>query len=279
MKITCSRRDDILRDKKEYEEAEEKYEKAKNQVEQRRRSDEEAAFEPVRKYLEDNLNKYDLLDFNIQLSRNWDWDRDSSEEDHRDSIEVRILCNDSNHFDDKVALSWNYDVKTVGGEVKAESSSWSGLKAVTAEQLESLKQTVSAIEFLQSVDWMNLLEKKIPDYMDYTKDLPNRPENRNFDSELLEADIEDSFGTGLGFPGYIEPEYESRWSTSRPVYYFFYGETPSQYRCVTVPAHYVDDNQMGDYDWKQNISRMKKAKVLRTIEKKQERVQVDSMKE
>lgn len=274
MKITASRRDDILKEKAEYEEQMNTYEEAKQKASRSMREDEEAVYGPIREYIESNLQKFDLLTFGVQLQRNYEWDRDEG----LDGVEIRVLCNDHNHFDDNVALSWNYDVKVEDGEVKAESSSWSGLKAVTAEQLESLKQTVSAIEFLQSVDWVGLLANKLKKYDEYYKTLPDMPERRDFDKDLLEEDIKDSFGKGIGFPGKLEPEYESRWNTAQKGYYFFYGETPAQYKCVFVPSGYVnrDDNLAS---WKSYVSRMKKEKVLRNLNKKEDRVTVPEMAE
>ena len=279
MKITSSRRDDILKEKEEYDKKMAEYNEADKARDKQKYLDEQAVFEPIRKYLESNLNKFDLLDFAINLNRDWDWDE--SDKYANDSIEVSVKCNDVNHFDEKVALSWNYDVKIVKGEVEAESSSWSGLKAVTKEQLESLKQTVSAIEFLQDVDWKSLIYRKLPSSIKYYEQLPERPQSRNFEEELLEEDIRDSFGKGIGFKGTQIVDYEASWRGNVDGYYFFYGETPKQYKCVFISKYYLNQDDFDGSNWINYISRYSKENVLKHLYKKDyanNTVTIESMK-
>jgi len=261
MKIVSSKRDDILKEKAEYEEQMSKYNEADKERNRRRISDEQAAAAPVENYLKSELSKFNLLSFQIGVDRGYDWE----DEDPMslDSLEVRIRCNDDNKFDENVALTWSYDVSISGGKVKSETSSWSGMNAVTPEQLDSLKQTVSAIEFLQSVDWEGMIKDKLPSSIEYYKDMPSRPKNRDFDRELLEEDIRDSFGKGIGFKGREMVEYESRWNRPSTGYYFFYGETKTQYRCVFVDTYYI--NNSDDLSSWLEPRRMKKSNVISAI--------------
>lgn len=279
MKITCSKRDDILKEREEYNKKKATYDEAAHNADMKRQQDEQAVFSKLQAYLDDNLTKkFPALEFDIDLRRGWTFSR--SKESEYDNVDINIRVNDHKMSDPSSALSWDYEVKVDDGEVKKETSSWSGMQAVTKDQLESLRQTLGALEWLSTVDWAPLIKDKLPDSMDYYHDLPDRPEDRDFDKELFEEDIRDSFNTGIGFPGYQMTDNGYRGSQG---YYFFYGETPTQYRYIFINAYYIKQILNGDevdLSW-YSPSRGKKSKILSEISSRDEkdRVQVDQLKD
>ena len=102
----------------------------------------------------------------------------------------------NNKFSDDTALSWSYKAAlSSDGEVIKETNSWSGLKAVTESQMQSLTETLEALKYLNSIDWKVLLNKTLPNYKDYRKTDVSKYAGRNtpnFDRMLIEADIEDA---------------------------------------------------------------------------------------
>lgn len=100
------------------------------------------------------------------------------------------------------SLNWNFDVKlNEKGETVKESGSWSGLHAVTFEQIDELKESVRVIEKLNGINWPALLFQKGPDwdeYVDtelaqaYSDKKKNRP---NYEQDIAAAELEDLIGT------------------------------------------------------------------------------------
>ena len=147
--------------------------------------------------------------------------------------------NEHNKFDDDSALSWSYEVKLDSdGNVVRESSSWSGLKATTEEQMRSLRQTVSALDFLNDVDWDELIKVNMPDYSDYYNPEDKAPEREDFESQLKQAELEEI----VGQDAYVKVK---NWGESCPyrgdVYLKILKETPSMYQAVVIPAYLIDD--------------------------------------
>lgn len=185
MRIIASKKDDILRRRdewqKEYDVQKAEYDaqQAEYDAEYRKRA------LSIKQTVEGYLSEFNLLTFNVIVSSDW-----------YGGYEVRIQCNDHNNFDDNVALSWEYSIElTSDGEVKRNTNSWSGLKATTIEQLDSLKQTVSAIEMLMNLDWKTILSVRQPDRSDFIKGRHPEDRSREFETELLSAEIEDIIGT------------------------------------------------------------------------------------
>lgn len=230
MKITCNRRDDVIKRRDEYE--------ADYNAKQKRYAAQREAFyraerdvtSLVEEELGAQLRTYPALQFDIHASRGrWG----------SGGISIRIQCNENNKFDDNVALSWSYDVELdKAGEVTKESSSWSGLKATTPEQMESLVQTVEALKYLNSVDWATVLNKQLPEYDDYFKEpSPSRRNRPNFEQELVEADLEDAVGTDKLVIGKATNATGFRGKG----YYLLLKETPSQYVTIFIPDYYLSN--------------------------------------
>lgn len=171
----------------------------------------------------------DLVEpLNIDVTAGFRWD---------DKVELTVQSNDHNVHSDEKALSWSWRVRlTKDGQIVKESNSWSGLKAVTEQQLSSLRMSVEALEILNSIDWEPVLSKNEPEYNDYvTTQLP-KDRDREFARELDEADIENAIESG----GLILGRKNSGRSYRGTVYYVVVGETPKQYKVVEVPQMYLD---------------------------------------
>lgn len=220
MKILSNKRDDILKRRDEYE--------ADYKAKQERYEVQKDAFyraeHDVTSLVEEEvgaqLRTYSALQFDIHVSRG----RWSS-----GGMMIRIQCNENTKFEDNVALCWSYNVEVnKAGEVTKESSSWSGLKATTPEQMESLVQTVEALKYLNSVDWATVLNKELPEYDDYFKEpSPTRINRPNFERELFEADLEEAVGQPVLVKGEAGPS--SGFREGVEIYYIIHRETPAQY--------------------------------------------------
>lgn len=230
MKITCNRRDDVIKRRDEYE--------ADYAAKQERYESQRQAFykaeQDVTSLIEEEvgaqLNRFSALNFDIRASRGrWG----------SGGMGIRIQCNENNKFDEDSALSWSLDVELdKNGKVTKESSSWSGLKATTPAQLESLSQTLEALKYLNSVQWDVVLNKEMPNYDDYfTEPSPSRRDRPNFEQELVEADLEDAVGTNKLVRGKATNATGYRGEG----YYLLLKETPTQYVTIFIPDYYLSN--------------------------------------
>lgn len=190
MKIYSDRRSDLVKERDEY--------LADKSKRQSRYDSQDKAYREARFNIEENiksnlmeqLSKFRALDFRVLVMT-------------YDNIEVMITCNENSKFDNDVALAWSMKFElNQDGDVVKNSNSWSGLKATTPEQIESLSQTLDAIKYLNSVDWDVILHTETPKYEDYF-DMENptyEKPPKDFDRELLEIDVEDSTGKDVLIP-------------------------------------------------------------------------------
>ena len=222
MIITSSKRDDILKRKADYE-----ADKALRQA----RYDEQvekydAALDAVcntaADYVESKLSGLSKLDIDVWGDRAF----------RSQGIKITVKVNEGKLFDDDSALSWTYQVQLDrSGNIKKESSSWSGLKATTEAQMDSLRQTLTALEILNNIDWMAVVNVDVPKFADYTTEKdPRYEQSPNFDQELLEADIEDAIGNNVLIKGDSYKYYRNG------SYYGILKETASQYTIFELPA-------------------------------------------
>jgi len=231
MKITANRKEEILKRKAEYEAARETYDKDMNARWSQYQDAVGAITDPVKTELEYNLGKFSALQFQVRV------------EEGRfgaPGIQVRISCDENRKFEDHVALAWSYNaslIKNNDGQYvpMRETSSWSGLSATTPEQMESLQQTVKALDYLNSIDWAEMLNKPMPDAKSFYKDLPTRPEREDFEAELNEDELEDLIGQPKLIR--VQPFESSGYRGS--IYVQIVGQTPAQYIVKVVPASYA----------------------------------------
>ena len=233
MKITCSKKDDILRQKAEYEAKKAEYDEMYSEVEDRWRQAHRDIYTPVKEYIESELSRFNLLTFDVTVGRGWSGR----------GLEVRINCNERNMHSDAVALAWDYNIKLDdNGNLVRDTGSWSGLKATTQEQIDSLKQSVEAIEFIFNLDWEKLINVPMPDYKDYyTQELydkqPAKPE-RSWESQLEEAEIEESIGTNTWYLCEVKDSESGRW---RKFWVNFIKATPKRYLVEMISSFVQDD--------------------------------------
>lgn len=191
MIITCSKRDDILRDQKLYNE-----DKARRQQEYDAKYSEfkherNSKLEKLRSVVKSKLSTTLPIDIDVYSG-------------YGELICVKV-SDDKNVHDESKALSWSWQVSlTDDGEVKKDSSSWSGLRATTPNHIEQLKQILDVLTTLNDIDWKHVLDIELPDYDSYMGGM-NDPRyehpSRNYDSELFEAELEDIVGKNIGVKG------------------------------------------------------------------------------
>lgn len=121
-----------------------------------------------------------------------------------DNWAINIEANENNKFSDNVALSWHWSAKIDGlsGEVVKDSGSWSGLKAITPEQINDLEESVRIIKILNGMDWKTILTSPKAHYSEFVSDelndaIKQRKKDRpNFENDLEIATIEEAIADG-----------------------------------------------------------------------------------
>lgn len=228
--ITAGRRDEILDKKSKYDFQLKEWNDRQDRRFKEYRKAENAVLDPIRNDLIAGLSKFPKLQFDVRVEAEW-----------KNRIQVRIQCNENNKFSDDSALSWSYDaVLGVDGELQKSSSSWSGLKATTPAQMDSLKETVGALEYLNSLDWESILRKDLPNFDDFYNAEDKKPEpEMDYDAELQAAELEELIGTNK----LIKIQNVSSTSPYRGKYVWIKieGETPSMYNVVIVPNSIVEN--------------------------------------
>lgn len=231
MRITANRRDDIIKQRDEYNR--QKADKVQRYETQVKDYDEamSAVTDKVEKDLRSRLAKFDKLHFDVSVAPAFFRDR---------GLSVRISCNEDNKFADDSALSWNYSVKVnYKGDVIAETGSWSGLQATTSAQLDSLEQTLAALRELNKIDWKTEIDIDTPQYDDYVNMLdPLYDDEPDFNAMLMEADVDDLVGTNRGI--YRDATGSSRYYRGR-VYSVIVGQSDKTYTVFDIPEMYAED--------------------------------------
>lgn len=190
--------------------------------------------------------------------------------------EVRIEA-DSNHSDPRRALFWNWSAKLDNGELSYDSGSWSGLKAVTPEQLDDLEESVRVLRTLLHIDWEILLRRN-PDELAYDRwiDKENssqlyalKGQRPNFSQMKEEAKIADLIGTNkiIKVRGLPDDNYHGGYYNG---YLKLISESPSAYNVMFIPSYEVDFFKEGRKSLADVLdhytSRKKKANVLKAFD-------------
>ncbi len=221
MRIIANKKEDILKRKAEYEQQLADYNDRQQRSNQAMREAEEKVTGPVKEFLESRLIAYSALQFDVDVDRSYSGN----------GMVVNIRCNEDTKFEDTSALSWDYKACIEDGQVIKESSSWSGLKATTPDQMKSLRQTVAALEFLNDVDWYKLINVELPKYEDYYDFNDTKPQRPDFEQEIAEAEIEEIIGKNKAIK-------VKNWGESCPFKYDVFirinKESPSQYHVDMV---------------------------------------------
>lgn len=234
--VYATKLDDIRRQREEYDEVtkdlQERYDAQSDEY--------DAAFVKERKALEEEVRKA-IGDTSINLRIRAD-EIFSRHEGNKDTWKIDIDVQDNSN----TSLRWGYDVElNQDGEVERSTNSWSGLKAVTAEQLDDLKESVKVIEKISSLDWASLLRHAVPQYGDFvnTDDavaLRDRKKSRpDFESDITKAEVEER----IGKPEWIllDGSPSSTWGSKTGEYYCkIIKETPSRYEIDMISGQQAD---------------------------------------
>ena len=230
MKITTSkrtveagRREDIIKQRDEWDAAHDQAEAQHKEEGRRFREAQVAVTAPIQQELEQSMAKFDRLHTRVTVDTNWGGFR------RRDTIQVRVEVNEREKFQNSVSLAWSMDIRVnpEDGSIVRETSSWSGLKATTADQLEDLRQTLGALEYLNSIDWATLLNRTLPNYEDYYKtDVPSMRDRPNFEQQLMEVELEELVGADKAVK--VE-NWESSGYRGQYVWVQLVTESPAQY--------------------------------------------------
>ncbi len=142
----------------------------------------------VRLNLEQVLPYNDLID--IDVSHNYNYRTGKQYLSIKISYDLNKTKNQS--------LAWNYSVGLDrDGNIKKESGSWSGLNAVTQEQLDDLEKSIEILKKLNIIDWESILKTDVPSVSDYVT--TNTPPKKDFTFEQFNADLEDFVGQDVIF--------------------------------------------------------------------------------
>ena len=188
--VTAGRREDIIKQRDEWD-SQWKAANAKSEEEHDQfREAQYAITDPIQEKLEKDLSQFDKINIRVRVDP---WGAPFGS---KHPIGVHIDADENEKFEDTSALAWNFDVYlTSAGEVVKSTGSWSGLKATTPEQLDSLRETLSALEYLNGLDWASIINKEMPNIEDYMKTtVPKRSTRPNFEQQLMEVDLEDLVG-------------------------------------------------------------------------------------
>lgn len=250
--ITASKRDEILQRKADWEDdyntRKAVYDDQYNKFSKMNKSESDRLADTIKDAIGDTT-----LDLDVQVS-----------DDFYGNYQVR-LADEADKFNESKALSWSYSVRLdKDNNIIKETSSWSGLKATTIENLENLKEIVRVLERLNRIDWQALMSTiRPPKYTDYvTVEDPRYEDHPDFDSELREADLDDMVGTSIGIVCEDSKYYQGL------VYRFITKINPSSYRVFDVPQYYADKGMTYDeiLDKYSSYSYViQKAKMLRSI--------------
>lgn len=233
MKITCTKRDDILKRKQEYE-ADRSQRQARFDAQFKNYRYEDLSRKETIENAVKNILGDTGLDLRISVTHATVMGN---------SYKVEITDEDDKFNPDK-SLAWRWSVYlTKEGDVTKESSSWSGLNAVSKKNIDNLKAIVAVLEKLNDIDWKSVLSVEPPDYDDYIteknpqwdRDVPD------FDKELLEADIEELIGTNQG----VLRDSGSKYYRGN-VYSVIVKQSGSQYTVADVPEYTVSQNRSVD---------------------------------
>lgn len=222
MKITASRRDEVAKQESEY---------------MRDYNAKKAAYdEDYSKYL--YARSYNLAtienEIRNQLSpviKDYPVTIDANELGMR-AFEVSIKRENKS---DEISLKWSWSATIYSdtGDVRTESNSWSGMQAVTKEQVEDLVKTADVLRAIIGLDWDAILKKGLqdaPDYKEYVTHNNPGSQPKTFDNEYILADVYDAIDEGKFIKG--DAINGTGLNSHAKVYYKVVGETDSSFRVV-----------------------------------------------
>lgn len=228
MKITCSKRDDIVRQRDEFDNRRRQMKESAENDANNYRAAVNKVFREVEDAVKAKLKPVSKLPLEVNATYGLG-----------DGLEVKVECGGP-HTDGN-ALAWNYRVYLNRDiDVVKETGSWSGLKAITAEEMMSLKRSVRALEILnEEINWEDLIKTAVPNYQDYmTQDYSELSKKRpDFEGQLREVDIEEAIESGTPMHG--KAVSATGYREGIPGNYTIIKETPKSYVVEFEPDGYA----------------------------------------
>lgn len=200
MTITASRVDDLLKQRDEYD--------ARLNELKSRRDGEDAAYQSAQYDAEKAVERKIMaligpttLDIRVDVNQDWTSRGNSSVI----LWKIRIDVNERRKFKDDTSLVWSWSVGLSNGVIRKESSSWSGLQAVTPEQIADLEESVKVIKTLNAIDWDEIIHAPTANYRDYHDsalyDEYNKvsKERPDFEGQIRDEKLLDAIGKDIAF--------------------------------------------------------------------------------
>lgn len=172
--------------------------------------------------------------------------------------EVTIRNSDNPHDDQALNWNWNASIDEQG-EVKKESGSWSGLTAISAENIDNLKESVRVLEILNNMDFSKILSRSMPEASDYimhgypTKDDMQRKDELT--TELFESEMNEIMESG----NWIKLKDGQGKYYRRDAYIRILSESPKMYKVAEEFGSRISPESAG-YDY--NIRKEKLESII-----------------
>ena len=146
------------------------------------------------------------------------------------------IDNGDDPYKEGQALSWRVNVNLDSdGNVKFDTSSWSGLNATDERHIADLRRTVEILDIIRHMDWKSILDKVAPKWEDYVKTPEPEDPSKQFVIEDAMDRLSESIGQTILFKGFnpIKGKYDSMW-------YKITSEGPSTYSAKYLSPYYVN---------------------------------------
>ena len=154
------------------------------------------------------------------------------------------IDNGDDPYKEGQALSWKVDVNLDSdGNVKFDTSSWSGLNATDESHIADLRRTVEILDTIQHMDWKFILDRVGPKWEDYVKTPEPQDPSKQFAIEDAMDDISNSIGKNILIKGLnpIKGKYDSVW-------YKFTSEGPNTYSAKYLSPYYVNGESSSEIE-------------------------------
>lgn len=171
---------------------------------------------------------------------------------------VTIKNSDNPHDDQALNWNWSASIDAHGG-IKKESGSWSGLTAISAENIDNLKESVRVLEILNNMDFVKILSRSMPKDSDYiTHDYPTNDDIQHknaLTAELFESEMNEVMENG----NWIKLKDGQGKYYRRDAYIRILSESPKMYKVAEEFGSRISPESAG-YDY--NIRKEKLESII-----------------